>query len=110
MAHSSSAAAAAATALLAAVLLAAAPPPAAAQTAMITPLQGSGSPGPNTTEVFLSVYLDRLLAGEEGDGAWTVGKGRGDGPTPPAHTCTACRKPAGGRRRRRLLVQPLAGG
>jgi len=38
------------------------PPLAAAQ--MTTPLAGQGTPGPNTTEVFISVYLDRLLAGE----------------------------------------------
>ena len=43
------------------LLLAAAPPPAAAQ--MISPLAGQNSPGLNTTEVFMSAYLDRLLEG-----------------------------------------------
>ncbi|PRW32538.1 ligand-gated ion channel [Chlorella sorokiniana] len=48
---------------LAVLLLAAAPPPAAAQ--MISPLAGQNSPGLNTTEVFMSVYLDRLLEVDE---------------------------------------------
>lgn len=53
--------AAAAAAALVAALAACLLPPAQAQ--MTTPLQGSGSPGPNTTDVYLSVYLDRLLNG-----------------------------------------------
>lgn len=52
-------AAALALALAACCLL----PPAHAQ--MSTPLMGSGSPGPNTTDVYLSIYLDRLLNGAE---------------------------------------------
>lgn len=46
------------------VLLAAVAPPAAAQ--QISPLAGQGQPDNATTEIFMSVYLDRLLAGEEG--------------------------------------------
>lgn len=42
-----------------AVLLAASP--AAAQ--MISPLAGQGEPPNSTTDIFISVYLDRLLAG-----------------------------------------------
>jgi len=46
---------------VAVLLLAAAVPPAAAQ--MLSPLAGQNSPNLNTTEVFMSVYLDRLLEG-----------------------------------------------
>lgn len=54
-------------ALAAAVALAPVPLPVAAQ--MTTPLQGSGNPGPNTTGIYLSVYLGRLLAGAGGRGS-----------------------------------------
>ncbi len=47
---------------VAVLLLAAAPPPPAAGQ-MLSPLAGQNSPGLNTTEVFVSVYLDRLLEG-----------------------------------------------
>ena len=50
----------------AAALLAAAPPTAAQMT---SPLAGQNKPGLNTTEVFMSVYLDRLLEG----GCWRCG-------------------------------------
>lgn len=49
---------------VAAVLLLA-PPPTAAQ--MISPLAGQNAPGLNTTEIFVSAYLDRLLEG----GGWS---------------------------------------
>ncbi|KAI7836530.1 hypothetical protein COHA_009630 [Chlorella ohadii] len=48
---------------VAVLLLAAAVPPAAAQ--MLSPLAGQNSPNLNTTEVFMSVYLDRLLEVDE---------------------------------------------
>ncbi|KAL4451548.1 hypothetical protein ABPG75_007210 [Micractinium tetrahymenae] len=57
MAARRAAAAVAAAAALACLLLL----PACTRAQMETPLKGQGSPGMNTTEVFLSVYLDRLL-------------------------------------------------
>lgn len=61
------------------------PLPAASQ--MVTPLQGQGYPGPNTTEVFLSVYLDRLLHGGvcEGDLRWAPPAWCRHGMVPSAH-------------------------
>lgn len=58
-------AAAAAARVVAAVALALAACglPLVARAQMETPLMGSGSPGTNTTDVYLSVYLDRLLNG-----------------------------------------------
>ncbi|EFN53057.1 hypothetical protein CHLNCDRAFT_137328 [Chlorella variabilis] len=49
--------------LLAALLLLVARP-CEAQTGMDSPLKGYGTPGPNTTEVYVSAYLDRLLSGK----------------------------------------------
>ena len=41
---------------------------------METPLKGQGSPGNGTTAVYLSVYLDRLLAGGQGRGSPGAGR------------------------------------
>lgn len=82
--HAAAAAAAAATALSCLLLL-----PASTLGQMETPLKGQGSPGMNTTEVFLSVYLDRLLEGEV-----EVGRQAATSSNALAHAGRACHRPA----------------
>lgn len=81
--------------LLLAALMGGGPRPPRAAAQMVSPLQGQGSPRPETRDVFVSVYLDRLLRGGWGWCGWEVVGGVG-GRACRAHSVSvpACATPA----------------